>query len=381
MLYLGYNSGCETCIRIAQQVVHEVGEGASGRLQVIPLSDPKAASWRHETLGPDATWLPTLFDVEDGEIRSAWTGVNLGWALTRKLGLKMSVRLASAIGQLRFQPGSRTMDLLKRRPFLKGVVGLAGALALVGSGPSAYASGQSSPVTGGQRIRNSREGDFESAVSMLRRLLEEDGALHGLLAESFQRKDALIHRFATKEGMNAAFAGILRGEADATEIHLVRHDLGDGGEVSALSVDMDEVMVVAYESLRGDHSEINAYIFQQPKVDEETFQLLAQFHDDHSTITLTERAGGGSTSKDSAFRRAAGCNSSACSKKGACYRCVCSSYNKQCVFNACGPCGLTCNPWSPWQVCLACAAVWCPVALTVNRCCTSDYCGWRDSCS
>lgn len=179
-LYLGYDSSCDTCIQVAQQVVREVGVSANECLQVIPLSDPKEAAWRREALGPDAAWLPTRFDVEDGEVRVAWTGVDLGWALTRKLGLKMSVRLASAIGQLRFQGGSRAAGLLKRRPFLRGAIGLAGALALIGgAGVPAYASGMSSPVTGGQRIRGSHEADFQSAVSMLRRMLDDGGAWGG----------------------------------------------------------------------------------------------------------------------------------------------------------------------------------------------------------
>lgn len=89
------------------------------------------------------------------------------------------------------------------------------------------------------------------------------------------------------------------------------------GERFPLSVfDMGEVMVVAYETVQDQRSDVSAYIFQQPTVDDEELQLLAQLHDGHSTIALTERVHGGRSEGNGAFRRASGCNSSACSKKG-----------------------------------------------------------------
>lgn len=115
----------------------------------------------------------------------------------------------------------------------------------------------------------------------------------GLIAESYARKNVLIHQFTTEEVMNAVLGDLLGEEEGAAEIHLVRHDLGGGGEISALSVDMGEVMVVAYETVSDQRSDVNAYIFQQPTVDDEELQLLAQLHDGHSTITLTERVDGG----------------------------------------------------------------------------------------
>ncbi len=62
---------------------------------------------------------------------------------------------------------------------------------------------------------------------------------------------------------------------------------------------------------------------------------------------------------------------------GPCYACRCVSASKRCLFNCCGACALSClNLWA----CIACVTVWCPVCVSINRCCYRKECRYISGC-
>lgn len=94
-LVLGFDGGCARCSDLAGRISQSVGD----RLEVRSLRHPQVEHWRERTLGKDAPWAPTLFEVGgSGELR-AWTGP------------KMAVRLAWALGPV---PTWRVMEILER---------------------------------------------------------------------------------------------------------------------------------------------------------------------------------------------------------------------------------------------------------------------------
>ena len=269
-----------------------------------------------------------------------------------------------------------------RRPFMRLVFGIVGGAALLGGATStaSAAGATSSDATAGHSIKDSNEQPPDVALETLKPLLAHDGELRNLLDATFSRNDALIHAYTSRDDIETELDSILTSSDEYNSVHLVNHDLTGNGEAQTLAIDLSTIMIAAYRTEIGAIDQTNIMIFEQPNKDNETFNLLATSTGNNRTVTLVESTP--SPAHESAPTIvAAGCIQSRCRRKGACHTCVCARYNKTCVFNACGPCSLTCNPWSPWQLCLACVAVWCPLALTVNRCCTRAYCGWRESCA
>ena len=394
MLYLGYDSSCSTCRTLARQVRQDVKEEGGKDFDIIALNDPAMARWRRDALGPDAPWTPTLVEVTEQGCVQGWTGLALGWTLVRRVGITMTARLATHLGQLRIESSPRLSEVrIMRRPFMRLAFGIIGGAALLGGTTStASAAGVTSDVMAGHSIKDSNKQPPNIALAALRPLLAHDGELRKLLDSAFSRDDALIHVYASRDDIETELNSILAGSDEYDSVHLVNHDLTGGGTTQALAVDLSTVMIAVYRTKVDANIQTNIMIFEQPNKANETFNLLATSTGTDRTVTLTQgtpsiqttssiQSASSQTLYLAGTTAASGCVQSTCSKKGACYTCVCSSYNKTCVFNACGPCGLTCNPRSPWQLCLACAAVWCPAALTVNKCCTKAYCGWRESCA
>ncbi len=119
--YLLFDSGCNTCSRIAQEVEQEI----DGFLVARTLRDPKM----QELLGrvkPDWHWEPTLLEIDAEEIR-AYTGLSLRARLLSKLGPKRAWQVAKMVSQL-MMPLEATN--IGRRSFLQQSSTLLFALAL-----------------------------------------------------------------------------------------------------------------------------------------------------------------------------------------------------------------------------------------------------------
>lgn len=158
MLILGFDAGCGTCSEIAARVAERVGD----KLAVRDLNDPKLTNWREQALGKDASWAPTLFEVDGDEVR-AWTGRKMALPLSRKLGLGATWQLMQALGEAESSPKledlpvidklptrvAETVGGLSRGQFLKGVGGATVAMSVLsGAGslaPSALAATKKHP--------------------------------------------------------------------------------------------------------------------------------------------------------------------------------------------------------------------------------------------
>jgi hypothetical protein len=133
-LVLGYDGGCSTCSGIARRIQEEIGN----KLEIMSLSDPLVQGWREQSLGEDAPWTPTLFEVEGQSVR-AWTGRRMGMKLAGSLGLRATWRVMQALGETNLPSGreitgARRLPVVSRGQFLKGAGGAAVAMSVMSGG-------------------------------------------------------------------------------------------------------------------------------------------------------------------------------------------------------------------------------------------------------
>ncbi len=136
-LVLGYDGGCVTCSDLAERISQSVGD----RMEVRSLHDPQVEHWRERTLGKDAPWAPTLFEVGGpGEVR-AWTGPRMAVRLARALGPVSAWRVLCVLGEVAHSgvwtstvPATRTgAGGFSRRQFSKSMGGAALAASVLSS--------------------------------------------------------------------------------------------------------------------------------------------------------------------------------------------------------------------------------------------------------
>ncbi|WP_405753472.1 bacteriocin fulvocin C-related protein (plasmid) [Streptomyces sp. NBC_00012] len=135
---LAFDASCGTCREVSEAVRRVCG----GKLEVLPLMHRDVEQWRERALGAEAAWVPTLLRVRDAEVR-AWTGKALAAPLVRRLGLRSTLRVLTALGQLRQDAhapvtGPEEKSGVGRKQFLRlgaGIV-VAGGLVLTGRTPS-----------------------------------------------------------------------------------------------------------------------------------------------------------------------------------------------------------------------------------------------------
>ncbi|MFB6726330.1 bacteriocin fulvocin C-related protein [Kribbella sp. NPDC056345] len=136
---LAFDASCGNC----QAIAAAVQEAAAGRLDVVPLQNDKVTRWRHEALGADAPWRPTLLRVR-GSV-AAWTGPALVLPLVRTLGVRTTLAVLRSLGQL--QQSSRPAAGLNRKQFLRlgAGAGMAAGILLTGRAP-AFATGRAADI-------------------------------------------------------------------------------------------------------------------------------------------------------------------------------------------------------------------------------------------
>lgn len=128
-LVLGYDGGCFSCSMLAEKIHQRVGD----KLVVANLRDPQILGWREKVLGEDAIWGPTLFQISDEEAVRAWTGLRMGLALTRALGIADTWRVMQSIGEMRPTKEKKLPGGFTRGQFVKGLSGAAMAIAVLSS--------------------------------------------------------------------------------------------------------------------------------------------------------------------------------------------------------------------------------------------------------
>lgn len=130
---LAFDASCGTCREISQVV----GMAAEGKLEVLPLGRADVREWREQALGPDARWTPTLLRIEDTTV-AAWTGAGMSVQLVRSLGLRSSIRVLRALGELKHQTSAAHPTGVGRRRALRIGAGaaLAAGMVIAGQVPS-----------------------------------------------------------------------------------------------------------------------------------------------------------------------------------------------------------------------------------------------------
>ncbi len=137
---VAFDASCSSCREISEAV----GRASGDRLEIVPLGRADVEEWRREGLGESPAWAPTLLRVDESRTARAWTGPGLAVPLLRRLGVRATVRVLIALGELRTRPlDGRTT--ISRNRFLHLGAGTAVAAGVLVTG--------SSPALGSERQR------------------------------------------------------------------------------------------------------------------------------------------------------------------------------------------------------------------------------------
>ncbi len=98
-LVLGLDARCFSCSDLEIRIEERTGN----KLSVRDLRDPKVQGWRAQALGEDNVRAPTLFEVEDGEVR-AWSGWRMGWVISRTVGPSAAWQVMQALVEAGLTP-------------------------------------------------------------------------------------------------------------------------------------------------------------------------------------------------------------------------------------------------------------------------------------
>lgn len=136
---LAFDGSCGACRRISDAVF----DVCDGKLEALPLAHFEVARWRSLCGRSPARWAPTLFRVQGPQVRS-WTGARMAVALVGRLGIRSTLRVLRALGELR-GGGAAPLDprRMGRAQFLRLASGAAVAAGLLVKGVApAWAEGE-----------------------------------------------------------------------------------------------------------------------------------------------------------------------------------------------------------------------------------------------
>ncbi len=154
---LAFDASCGGC----REISHTVGQACDGKLEVLPLAHPEVRQWREQRFGSQAPWAPTLIRVQDGDVL-VWTGRAMAIPLVRMLGLRSTMRVVHALGQLRHPDNERSDEqaggaVVGRKKFLQLGTGVAVAAGLIATGQlPAFAMSGPSPARAWVETNRSR---------------------------------------------------------------------------------------------------------------------------------------------------------------------------------------------------------------------------------
>lgn len=352
-LVLGFDAGCMTCSRIAE----DAAAASGGKLEVMNLSSPEMVKWRTEALGATPPWKPTLVELA-GTVTTVRTGPAIGFALIRNLGTAGSWGVLKSIGKLRQESGEANRGPEfgpSRSAFLRGLTGAAlGVSILAGSGNAAMAAGNP------KKMRNNHW--FDAVESVAKEELSPEAAM------AAWRKAAATDNFAKLAALPTMRAGLtlpapesVRGVTCETELDngpTVRgamHTLKNGGTMTALALIDEDRMTVTYE-VATKSGTIRRLTKVHQVTGELTSQLMAEADDGVATDISALRAStdGGLTPM------ANGCPD--------CMSPRCDDMDWGCAAACCGACR-----FANFFVMMSCLAVFCP-GCTVGTCCRRYSC-------
>lgn len=364
-LVLGFDAGCMTCSGLAKGIQEAVG----GRLEIRSLRDPMMEHWRGQALDEDAPWAPTLVEIEGGTVR-AWIGVRMGVRLARRLGPAATWRVAKILGEMKREGGPERSPYagLSRSQFLKGVGGaVVGLSVLSGTGSFAAPAAAQEHWLSQISFASTKElSEKEAAAAWV--WLARGKHLRGLLS-SRALDDNVAASLIRSRLLSAGKTGVA-GSPTAT-IKGVSHDVKGGGQLQALVYQDDDALIASYRFDKpGQETRLLSRVIEDES--EELVRILAEAEDGEVFEALQDT---GRRHESKLTARGRTCRSG--SNCGPCYACRCVSAGKRCLFNCCAPCTLSCA--TLWT-CLACVALWCPLCVSINRCCYRKECRYISGC-
>lgn len=355
MYFLGYDGTCGTCATIAEEVQAQLGD----ELQVIPLGDERMQEWRRLSLGSEAPWVPTLVRV-DGRAVQAWTGPEMSIRLAKTLGPSRALAVLRIVTRA-ISPHNSEVQGLRRRGLLKLATASAVGALVLGRAPAM--AGQTS--TRDQKGKTSKE------------LTQKELALvlaSGAAAESLYEvpkfspeADSLVGEVISLSKLDGASLASTIGPNKAEKggstqrTRGVRHSYKDGTtEVLVSTITETGVILLRFDEVDGDVSLQEAASFLADDQKEEV-SFSSQILKDGEVIYEP---------------MASGCSSNSQCGSSYCWACKCTSWNKTCIKNCCGPCASSVF-WL--KALLACALIWCNwcVSDLGNSCCNSRACRYR----
>ena len=382
-LVLGFDAGCVTCSDLARRIEERVGD----KLEVRSLYDPQVEHWRRQVLGEDAPWTPTLIEIDGGKVR-AWTGAQMGVALSLRLGFKDTWRVLQALGETNFTTNAgasakiRTSSGLTRSQFLKSAGGVAAAVAvLTGSGKfatsalarsedsngvaEALKSAQKADVQGKDLINIAREATQRGDVVNVMGRAWSNKARNGRATTSTEdgQQTILVEGDQTSSPQSN---GQTLTETDRIVIGAARHTLKDG----------TTLLIIAYRMPKNNRLLIYQEFDQAVPDGIGDLKSEATLHKVEDDELVLERASSNGSLEFSATSRS---RCSGCSGAGGCRyrnrRCTRRSY--RCFIATCAPCAIACGPGLALLKCIGCAVIACPYAWNFGCCRAVSYSSCR----
>lgn len=296
----------------------------------------------------------------------------MGAHLARRLGPAATWRVANILGEMKESRGTDTSPYagLSRSQFLKGASGaVVGMSVLSGTGSFTAPAAAQEHWISELSFTSSKELSEKEAAAWAR--LARGRHLRGLFSSRALEENAAASRIRSRI-LSAGKTGI--ASPSTATINGVSHDIKGEGRLLALEFQEGDALIASY---RFDKSGQETRLLTQVIEDEseETIRVLAEAEDGDVFAAFQDEAG---KSEGNVTGRSRQCwGERQCPR--VCSVCRCSSQNKRCMFNCCGPCALACM--GGWWSCLACAFVCCPACASVNRCCRYRQCTYNVACS
>lgn len=273
-LVLGFDAGCMACSDLAKRIEEAVGD----KLEVRSLHDPEMMSWRRQSLGENAPWLPTLVEVENGKVK-AWTGARMGMALSRCLGLAETWRIMRVLGEVKETPNTGEANggagVVSRSKFLKGLAGGVVAFSALSFGPLSALGTAKEPIAKVRKIADASTIRRLKASRTVSKAVKNFGVANwqnARVADQISSSDNVyVIPLGTSAKVDSADGGAFlvtdgSGPADEDAV-IVKIRTADNGTVDSYTWYLPEGSMIATTAVRGD-----SLVAQEPAAGTRTTQ-------------------------------------------------------------------------------------------------------------
>lgn len=355
-MILGYDAGCSSCSRLAEQFEGNFGSD----VQVLPLASPQMQEWRAIALGPSAPWAPTLIEVSGDRVRG-WTGARLAGRLGLRLGPTGMWRLSRIIGSTDALVGRWAKPRVTRSTFLKGALESVVGAGILINASSAVASSRDATVLGSARLSGKKAELSRAAIGTELARQESAQSLRALqdTVSRVERGDDALSNLSERLLSASREQGLGEAGSDAIRVLGVRH----------FTIEDEELIVVAYGE--GNYAVSLQRLVGADGTTRKTSSMVLLSDEGTDNVRVVSKTEDGVEVE----LLASSCSSSSDCGGNYCYRCTCQQFNRVCLFNCCAACFLTCA--GGYALCIACALAFCPVCATINSCCNRKACEYQ----